>query len=74
LINWLLKSKPVGEDDRIMRTNWTSRFGRRFGSLFTSPLPEGYFSGYFGDADRDADGRRIRSELDAIRVHFPDHA
>jgi hypothetical protein len=26
------------------------------------------------DNERDADIRRIRAELDAIRAHFPDHA
>jgi hypothetical protein len=39
-------------------------------ALLIWPMPEGYY----GDSDRDADWRRIRSELDAIRVHFPDHA
>jgi hypothetical protein len=52
-----------------MRTNWKSRIGQRLAGLFELGPSQGYF-----DAERDADWRRIRTELDAIRVHFPDHA
>lgn len=48
-----------------MPRNWISRLAenlRRF-----------YDPGDWAD-DRDADVRRVCSELDAIRVRFPDHA
>ena len=44
---------------------------RGYVSLFTASGPAKYPA---EDPDRDADLRRIRSELDAIRVHFPDRA
>jgi hypothetical protein len=51
-----------------MSTNWLSRFiqfGR--GSMAGLRSTDLYF-------DIDADGRRLRSDLDAIRSRFPDHA
>lgn len=54
-----------------MRTDWTSRLGRMCAALFRSPPPGNYLA---DGTDRDADRRRIRSELYAIRVRFPDHA
>jgi hypothetical protein len=54
-----------------MAQNWTSRMTRHAGTLGrvfrTSPRLGGY-------ADGDADARRMRIELDAIRARFPDHA
>jgi hypothetical protein len=51
-----------------MNTNWLSRLAQFWrdaaAGLRSSEL-------YF---DNDADGRRIRSDLDAIRSRFPDHA
>ncbi|WP_157868758.1 hypothetical protein [Mycolicibacterium chubuense] len=48
--------------------HWISRLAHRLADLYYSPS--------IGSAidDRDADARRMRSELDAIRMHFPDHA
>jgi hypothetical protein len=53
-----------------MAHNWTSRVARRataFGRVFRPR--DGY-----GIADNDADARRMRIEIDAIRARFPDHA
>ncbi|BBX51391.1 hypothetical protein GCM10009645_46880 [Mycolicibacterium poriferae] len=47
-------------------THWISRLANRLADLYYPPTP-------YGD-ERDADARRMRSELDAIRMHFPDHA
>ncbi|WP_161499479.1 hypothetical protein [Mycolicibacterium parafortuitum] len=49
-------------------THWISRLGRRLADLYYLPS--------MGSAidERDSDARRIRSELDAIRMHFPDHS
>ncbi|WP_370500929.1 hypothetical protein NWT09_10255 [Mycolicibacterium sp. jd] len=49
-------------------THWFSRLGRRLADLYYLP-PIGS-----SVDERDADARRMRSELDAIRMHFPDHA
>ena len=53
-----------------MNQHWTSRMGRKaqaLGRVFrTSPRPYGH--------EDDADARRMRVELDAIRARFPDHA
>jgi hypothetical protein len=64
---WLLKSKPAWDQYRAMSTNWISRLAQRLARLH-SPVPAGYYG------EHDADARRIRTELDAIRVHFGDHA
>jgi hypothetical protein len=48
-----------------MRTNWISRLAENLRRVCD---PRN------GIADRDVDGQRVRSELDAIRVRFPDHA
>lgn len=48
-------------------THWISRLAHRLADLYYLPMdPMSY--------ERDADARRMRSELDAIRMHFPDHA
>ena len=52
-----------------MTTNWISRLAQAPAALFGWSAPA-----YPEDLDRDADARRVRSELDAIRIHFPDHA
>jgi hypothetical protein len=69
LTNWLLIGKPVVAEHRDMSTNWIPQLVRAFAALFQPPLPEGYPA---DTVDHDADRRRIRSELDAIRVHSPD--
>ncbi|MDO3634713.1 hypothetical protein Q2100_03030 [Mycolicibacterium sp. KC 300] len=51
-----------------MASNWILKLGERLANLF-SYRPVGSTSG-----ELDSDLRRIRSELDAIRVRFPDHA
>ena len=50
-----------------MRTNWTSRLTDRLAKFFSAPDIYVY-------SDPDADRRRTASELDAIRVHFREHA
>jgi hypothetical protein len=50
-----------------MSTNWISRLAQSLARLHP-PVLDGY------DSEQDADVRRMRTELDAIRVHFPDHA
>ncbi|MDT5107100.1 MAG: hypothetical protein QOI25_4613 [Mycobacterium sp.] len=53
-----------------MAQNWTSRMTRKaseFGRVFRIPPPG-------GNVESDADARRMRIELDAIRARFPDHA
>ncbi|MBJ7336234.1 hypothetical protein [Mycolicibacterium sp.] len=54
-----------------MAQHWTSRMTRRareMGRVFRAePHPRGRL-------EIDADARRLRSELDAIRARFPDHA
>jgi hypothetical protein len=50
-----------------MSKNWIPRLAERLARLH-SPVRAGY------DNERDADARRMRAELDAIRVRFPDHA
>jgi hypothetical protein len=49
-------------------THWISRLGQRLADLYYLPTVCG-----MSDA-HDADARRMRSDLDAIRMHFPDHA
>jgi hypothetical protein len=51
-----------------MSTNWISRLAQQLAAVFSSPDWDGYYT------DFDADARRTRSDLDAIRVRFPDHA
>ncbi|BBX36009.1 hypothetical protein MMAGJ_52910 [Mycolicibacterium mageritense] len=60
-----MKSKPDRQHDRIMGTNWISRLAENLRRVY-DPVD--------GVAEWDADERRIRSELEAIRVRFPDHA
>jgi hypothetical protein len=66
-----LISKPVGAEYRNMSTEWISRLARACVALYKASAIEIYPA---EPADRDADRRRIRSELEAIRVRFPDHA
>jgi hypothetical protein len=48
-----------------MRTNWLSRLTVKYRRAYEPR----------NRADvHDVDARRVRSELDAIRVRFPDHA
>jgi hypothetical protein len=51
-------------------THWTSRLARAFGTVFRSPGSGRYPADF---SDLDADGRRVRRELDAIRIRFPGH-
>jgi hypothetical protein len=52
---------------RDMSTNWIPRLARTLARLH-SPVLDGYYG------EDDADARRMRTELDAIRIRFPDHA
>jgi hypothetical protein len=65
--NWLLKSKPVDPDYRVMSINWTSKVARPLARLFQ---PAEVMPAEF--VDRDAE--RIRRELELIRIRFPHHA
>jgi hypothetical protein len=49
-------------------THWISRLAQRLADLYYMP------SMGAGIDERDADARRLRNDLDAIRMHFPDHA
>lgn len=49
-------------------THWISRLAQRLADLYYLPVTDSI------SYERDADARRVRSELDAIRMHFPDHA
>ncbi|TDY08910.1 hypothetical protein BCL50_0985 [Mycolicibacterium litorale] len=51
-----------------MTSNWISRLGSGLSALFA------FRPGEFANPEVDADLRRMRSELDAIRVRFPDHS
>ncbi|WP_157546560.1 hypothetical protein [Mycobacterium sp. IS-1742] len=51
-----------------MTSNWIFRLGTGLSSLFT------FRPGEFASPELDADLRRMRSELDAIRIRFPDHS
>jgi hypothetical protein len=51
-----------------MAQNWTLTVARKAAGIFRA-LPRGSYVG-----EHDADARRIRVELDAIRTRFPDHA
>ena len=72
LQKWILKEGPVSGHDVRMTQHWTSRMShsaRRWGRVFrTAPR-----AGSAGHLD-DADARRARADLDAIRARFPDHA
>jgi hypothetical protein len=60
-------STLVRDHDR-MNTRWTSGTARAWSALFTAPGPEIYSD----HGDRDADSRRVRSELAAISARFDD--
>jgi hypothetical protein len=47
----------------------TSRLGRACAAMFIAPLPDNYVA----HADRNADFRRVRSQLATNRVRFPIH-
>ncbi|AFM16593.1 hypothetical protein Mycch_1803 [Mycolicibacterium chubuense NBB4] len=49
-------------------SHWISRLAQRLADLYYLPPMGGMID------DRDADARRMRADLDAIRMHFPDHA
>ena len=49
-------------------THWISLLVPRLAGLYHLPVLDS--TSY----ERDADARRVRSELDAIRMHLPDHA
>lgn len=49
-------------------THWISRLAQRMADLYELPVTDS--TSY----ERDADARRVRGELDAIWMHFPDHA
>jgi len=49
----------------VPMTHWISRLGQRLADLYYLPTVID---------ERDADARRMRSDLDAIRMHFPDHS
>lgn len=51
-----------------MASNWISRLGTGLSALFS------FRPGEFATPELDADLRRMRSELDAIRIRFPDHS
>ena len=53
-----------------MAQNWIPRLADNLRRLYT----QGAYPGDRYVGDRDVDARRVRSELDAIRVRFPDHA
>ena len=50
-----------------MAQNWTLKVARKAAGIFRTN-PRGHYVEY------DADARRMRVELDAIRARFPDHA
>lgn len=49
-------------------THWISRLALRLADLYYLPSVGGPLD------ERDSDARRMRTELNAIRMHFPDHA
>ncbi|CAN3128184.1 hypothetical protein ACNUDN_09730 [Mycobacterium sp. smrl_JER01] len=49
-------------------THWLSRLGQRLADLYYLPSIGSTLD------ERDSDARRVHNELDAIRMHFPDHA
>jgi hypothetical protein len=54
-----------------MAQNWTSRMTRKahaLGRVFRTPP---HLAGY---SENDADARRIRNDLAAMRARFPDHS
>ena len=54
-----------------MAQNWTSRIAVR-ASKWSGVFPATTRPG--GTSENDADARRMRIELEAIRARFPDHA
>lgn len=48
-------------------SNWISRLAHRLSDLYHLPTVD-------GPGECDPETRRMRRELDAIRMHFPDHA
>jgi hypothetical protein len=66
-----IESKEIDGQYWLMAQNWTSRIAHKahkLGTVFrTPPRLVGY-------SENDADARRIRSDLAAIRARFPDHA
>ncbi|MBX7430639.1 hypothetical protein JDV09_00730 [Mycobacterium sp. Y57] len=48
-------------------TNWISRLAQRLADVYYLPSVDSLAG------DHDADARRIRGELDAIRLHLREH-
>jgi hypothetical protein len=69
-LNWLLNTRVIKSQYRLMAQNWTSRMTRKASKLrvFRNSPRIGDF------VAEDSDSRRIRIELEAIRARFPDHA
>jgi len=63
-----IDDKCLDRDYRVMSKNWLPRMAS-VATWLRTPQPR---SGERGD--RDADSRRARADLDAIRARFPDHA
>ena len=63
-----MKGKCFDSQYEVMELHWTSKVARKAAGIFRT-CPRG---GYYGE--HDADARRMRVELDAIRARFPDHA
>jgi hypothetical protein len=55
-------------NNRIMASNWISKLGTGLADLFS------FRPGLAPGGELDADLRRVRQELDAIRIRFPDHS
>lgn len=51
-----------------MNNNWISRLAHRLADLYYLPAIDGSVHEFHPD------GRPVRSDLDTIRMHFPDHA
>jgi hypothetical protein len=60
--------QPLRPDHGLMASNWISKLGSGLSDLLT------YRPGDVPGGELDGDVRRVRQELDAIRVRFPDHA
>ncbi|OMC29697.1 hypothetical protein A5740_17460 [Mycobacterium sp. GA-1841] len=63
--NWILRSNPDRLQNEFMGRTWLFRLAGKYRRAFTVGNRA---------STRDVDARRVRSELDAIRVRFPDHA
>lgn len=78
MTNWILNGKPVSGKNADMTKNWLSILATRTAQLwhrlvFALVCPSDHVESWDG-WDLTADRRRELSDLDAIRVRFPDHA